>query len=524
MQPSSQRHLFICSLLASGSLLFGLNLHAQTQKPNAAVLVDKQAIPHNSALQKKPLMNPKPSGFSTGNVTTLAAPAKADIPLILKKATLFREWPNSKVPQGKTDKTFLSILNEPPKNKVSDIVFIAAGQQAPDPRNLQDTINGYPNVLTGQYRHYKAACANKLQCAAKIKYASLASRVFRNVQRFPHDSTLIVLVFDSQFNHMVSENNKRKMENAYWSLLTNRANAGNLKSISLIGQSKGGCLSFSLAKRLRNHSSYQHIPTIVQGYDPVCTKDRLLASGAKQYLDNPLKSHPRYKSLKIDMDRVFPSNGRDNLAILNIHSGAPVISLGQNIGFVHSFTFKPNDVDLGWWKQTWVGFEHTDMGGNLSHANSTVIPGYKHLLKYTQQFSNYQASGNNANHQRYKCPAIFPKQVGDRNGKPICTAHLPAKIRLEKCTTRNSPGQQWAAKYCIWNKQHYWHARPLSRPMKCPAGTPVKLSEWNNKAVCKGAIARKIKAKKCDGSRKTISDTDYCVWDRGSFYKARKIK
>jgi len=307
---------------------------------------------------------------------------------LLQRATLFSEWSQNKVPQDRAEKSLLVILNQPNKDKVTDIVFIAAGQQTPNPLELSKTRNGYPNVLTGQTRHYKKACANRLHCRIKLKHGSLASRIYKNTGDFPRASTLMILVFDSQFNHLSSDNIKRKVQDAYWDLIIARTRPEKLNSLILIGQSRGGCLAFLLAKRFRSHHSYRHIPTILQGFDPICETNELLNTGVASYLDNPLRTEPKFKSLKIDMAQVFPAKSRNKLAILNVHSGAPVVSIGAHIGFVNSFSYQPHNIDLGWWKQIWLPLEHVDMGGNMSHQRSTVIPGYKHLIKYKRQFNS----------------------------------------------------------------------------------------------------------------------------------------
>jgi pimeloyl-ACP methyl ester carboxylesterase len=326
--------------------------------------------------------------------------AQSEILVNLKRASLFTEWKNTsrRKNSGRNNhnratkihgqQTLIAILNQPHKDKVSNIVFISAGQQTTDPRNFNNPVNGYPNVLTGQNRHYKYACKNKNHCTARLKNGSMASKIYRNSQDFPHSSTLIILVFDPDFGYLASRRKKHLTENSFWNFITARASKNNLASITLMGQSRGGCLAFSLAKKFLAHPDYRHLPTIVQGYEAVCQPGELMQEDAEYYLDNPLKRNPKYKSLKVDMSRAFPLANRDQLAILNIHSGAPVISISQNIGFIHSFSFKPNNIDLGWWKQTWVDFEHTDMGGNLDHSAYTVTPGYRHLLKYRRKFSN----------------------------------------------------------------------------------------------------------------------------------------
>lgn len=54
---------------------------------------------------------------------------------------------------------------------------------------------------------------------------------------------------------------------------------------------------------------------------------------------------------------------------------------------------------------------------------------------------------------------------------------------------------------------------------KCP-GLRAKLGALNNKPVCKALPHFKIKKRKCDGSQWN----GYCVWNKGSWYKARQLK
>lgn len=456
-------------------------------------------------------------GQAVNKNTELSTANKGAKQISLRRASTFPEWRKNKVANGKAHKTLLSLVSSPKSDEVEQVVFISAGQQQPDPRNIAMTANGYPNVLTGQYRHYSLACKDQSICPAKIKPGSLADRIIKSGQ-FPLKSTLMVLVFDSQFNHTVSEANKIRMENAYWDFLTSRFNVGKVKQVSLIGQSKGGCLAFSLGKRFRNTDHYKNVPLVVQGYDPVCKQKRLTHTGPKRYFSNPLKKQAKYKSLFIDMNKVFPANNRKNLAILNIHSGAPVVLDG-----VHSFTFRPNNADMGWWKQTWVPYDHTPMGGDMRYIKDTVIPGFNHLMKSRQQFASYVPSGHSAlAGNNSLCPKLFPKKVGTKSGKPVCLAHAPNKIKVEKCTNRNSPGQIWSAKYCIWQKQKYWHARPLKAKdssQKCPVQLPRKVDSLNGKPVCMAALVRKIKEKNCPQTHGSN-----CVWDQGQHYKARPLK
>jgi len=53
----------------------------------------------------------------------------------------------------------------------------------------------------------------------------------------------------------------------------------------------------------------------------------------------------------------------------------------------------------------------------------------------------------------------------------------------------------------------------------CP-GLRARLGTWNNKVVCKALPHFSIKSKNCDGSRWN----GFCLWNEGSFYRAREIR
>lgn len=60
------------------------------------------------------------------------------------------------------------------------------------------------------------------------------------------------------------------------------------------------------------------------------------------------------------------------------------------------------------------------------------------------------------------CPVLYPNNLGAYNGKPVCMAKFPTKIKLSKCA--GNGGQSWAMAigldYCIFPHDESWHARP----------------------------------------------------------------
>ena len=436
-----------------------------------------------------------------------------------KTSDEFIEWKNSRVQTRVQQDTYIAPISIPDIKKVEQVVFVSAGQQI-EP-NLFSWGDGYPNVLTGQSDNYKDGCKDLIaECERSMDGRSLAVKLIRS-GKFDMDKTLFIVAFDARMQWEKNANELQKIENAYWSYLTNKFDAGLVKQIVLSGQSRGGCLSYRLAKRLRNTDTHKNIPLIVQGYDPVCHRGELGKSDKTTAIyGNPL--NPLFNSIGIDMAKVFLPNKRKNLALLNIHAGGTVGGMD-----IRSFTYKPQNIDLTWWKQTWVNYEHTDMGGNFNHQHNTVIPGYQHIMDKLALFSSYKAPGATGNVLNNKCKQPFPTSVGNyTDGKPVCKAVLVNKITKTKCIDRSAPGQVWN-NYCIWRKNNYWHARTLKaekdKGLKCSASLPRRVGDLKGKPVCQAALVNKLTPTKCS-KQKGMKWNGYCLWGKQYLWHARRLK
>ncbi|RTE65602.1 VCBS repeat-containing protein [Amphritea opalescens] len=292
----------------------------------------------------------------------------------------FQAWSNAGVSTEGQRNTYISIVNQPPKDQVRKVVFISAGQQTDPGGEERGKIGkGYPNVLTGQPNDYKDGCMNATKsCTRTIDARSVLGRL-RGDGKFSDSDTLFIAAFDMRFGYYRPSAEKQRRENAYWDFLTSQFDPSKVELIVLAGQSRGGCMMFRLGQKLRATSTYQNIPLIVQGLDPVCTTtgtpnlDRELPQLSGVYR-NPLNNS--YESYPIDMDQVFPSNHRNKLAVLDIHGGGEVWA--QEPG-IRSFTWKASDTDLGWWEQKWVNAGHEDMGGKYEHSWQTVDLAVTHI-------------------------------------------------------------------------------------------------------------------------------------------------
>jgi hypothetical protein len=447
-----------------------------------------------------------------------------------KTTDQFKHWKN--VDKNVQKNTYLTVLSEPKPEDVETVIFVSAGQQAEPKVGTLDALgeewgDGWPNVLTGQADNYKDGCKGRTKyCYRYMNSKSLAVKLYRSGV-FDLKKTLFIVAFDARFHYEKPSSELLNIENAYWAYFTEKFDPGVVKRIILAGQSRGGCLNFRLARRLRHTEHYDKIPLITQGYDPVCHRNELgKIAHSNSNVTNPFNAD--YRSIIIQMDKVFPAAKRQHLALLDIHGGGPSIKLTK---MVRSFTFKPlttqaqTEIDLGWWKQKWVNYSHTDMGGNFAHAHETVEPGYQHILQKVALFNTYVPPGpiTVANQQ---CSFPFPKKVGMYQQEPVCTAHLVNNIKRSRCLNRNSPGRVWNG-YCLWKKSGYWHARTLKKEtsgqLRCSAQFPRRVGDYNGKPVCQAAAALKIKAKNCS-KKKGMQWNGYCVWGKKHLWHARKLK
>jgi len=284
----------------------------------------------------------------------------------------FPEWNTYNVDNARQKTTYISIISEPDIAKVKHVVFISAGQQT----SVSINPDGYQNVLTGQPANYKRNCLGKTRtCTRNFSPDGLAMRI-KNSGKYDMADTLFILILDSQYNYY--EEDKARMVNAYWAFLTSKFWATNVEDIVLAGQSRGGCLSLLLAQRFRKTPAYKGIPLVLQMNDAVCRNDGSeipgKIPGSKTFAVNPVNPNTR-KSVLVNMDRILPNAARTNLFVNNIHGGGSVGGLGYR-----SLTYKTSNTDIGWWRQNWVKFSHTDMGGNFDHSFYTVLPAFQHIM------------------------------------------------------------------------------------------------------------------------------------------------
>ncbi|GEM_PF-4513850 len=284
----------------------------------------------------------------------------------------FTEWADHSVDKARQKNTYIAFVSKPDIANVKHVVFISAGQQTA----VKVNPDGYQNVLTGQPANYKRDCNGKTKsCDREFNSNSLAMRL-KNSGMYNMDETLFVIVLDSQYNYY--EEDKQRLVDTYWDFLAGKFYPTSVQDIVLAGQSRGGCLSLRLAQKFRSNPQYKNIPLILQLNDAVCRnngKEVPHIESSKSFAINPLDNKKKKKSILVDMAAVFPNSTRTNLYIHNIHAGGKVGNLP-----IRALTYKKGNTDIGWWRQTWVNFEHTTMGGDFGLSFYTVEPAYLHII------------------------------------------------------------------------------------------------------------------------------------------------
>ena len=264
-------------------------------------------------------------------------------------------WEHFGVANDKQKRTYLARAVNPARANVRHLVFLAAGQQS----DVDDS--DQPSKITGQNDTYKNAFSKTSATKeAWLDEDSLARRLVEEMHVDP-DETFVGLAFDARFNHGFSYSNKQEIENAYYAWLKDKFFAENLESIYLGGHSRGGCLVMRLARRF--NAEFPNVPLIVHVFDGVCKASQGELNLSLTTTQNPLDSVHDW-SWTVDMNTLFTNTAK--LRVLNIVSGAQVLSLGNGLGirsFAHKTSSQEPVVKIGdWYEQRWTTEGHDGIG------------------------------------------------------------------------------------------------------------------------------------------------------------------
>lgn len=269
-------------------------------------------------------------------------------------------------------RTYLSEVRNPSITDAQNLVFFSSGQQYP---------RGFANELTGQKeKYYDEFSGSKLRVEYSVSDASLLQRVLDS-KALSAESTFVGVAFDAAFNWEFSKDAKNKIENAYFNWLLSKADTGNLKTVYLVGHSRGGVLVGRLAKRFTE--KFKGTNVILTMLDPVANPLQLELGASR-----PVKKNPKngaFQALTTDFTKELPN--QKCLSVLNMLSGARVVgdvwpesTFDDDVtgffvrGLGHKNYTSPLEISDGepWYKETWVADEHSDIAQNSDRINDAL--------------------------------------------------------------------------------------------------------------------------------------------------------
>lgn len=116
------------------------------------------------------------------------------------------------------------------------------------------------------------------------------------------------------------------------------------------------------------------------------------------------------------------------------------------------------------------------------------------------------------------CPALHGFTGNYQWGKyPICKG--VTKIKKSNCTGNGRIANE---DHCLVRKNGWFNKRKYKKP--CPINRKDTGLTYQGKALCKPIPHFKIKKKKCDDKDGYQLNNNWCIWDKGDHYKARKLK
>lgn len=288
----------------------------------------------------------------------------------------YQWWNVYNVAEEKQKRTYIARYSTPAVSNVRHLVFISAGQREVNGTGTLDLEGGNPaSFLTGAPVNFvnnfsKGDARRNITPVAD----SLPLRLL--TEKLPPASTFMAAAWDARYNWGFTPENKRDIANAYYSWLKSKFLSSRLRSIYLIGHSRGGALVVELGRRF--HQEFPQIPLIVHILDGVPNEgqDELGVAGT---VDNPDTNDRNFFAERIDFAALFPNS--NNLRIYNQVSGAQVLSNilldteietdPDNIEAVRAFAQAGGEFDAIWLRQEWSDRAHMNfVTGNVPIINA----------------------------------------------------------------------------------------------------------------------------------------------------------
>lgn len=206
----------------------------------------------------------------------------------------YNSWEETGVNNSNQKDLTFAILNDPGKNNIEHIALFSAG--------YQDKEQGASNIITGQQSNWRdninvAFGSNNWNDYAYPldRRSAVWNGLYGNSQPWSYgqdmrllgsdtaSKTLVVAVFDAAYanpnftNGLIKSMSQEQLNSVHdgWvNFFRKKTKFGQLKSIFLMGMSRGGCFVMNLARRLMQIPEFSHpdndVKLILETMDPVC--------------------------------------------------------------------------------------------------------------------------------------------------------------------------------------------------------------------------------------------------------------
>jgi len=247
------------------------------------------------------------------------------------------------------------------------LVFLSAGQKA-------SSSSLHENGITGQAGTWDATC-NDVSCPNVTLDARSLAMKLRAQGWFPPATTWFAVANDSNFDHFFDTTTKQQIVDGFANWLTAQVRP-ETTAIYLGGSSRGGCLAMRMAQSLRANPALDGVELYVSSFDGVCkySQSELGTTGTK--INNPVRPWGTfYGGWATALTGQYPN--RTRLHVYHVVGGAEVVPASGIRAFAAYSGTPPktgSNLDWGWYKQTWVKWDHKEIGNPYTEPSTSDQP------------------------------------------------------------------------------------------------------------------------------------------------------
>jgi hypothetical protein len=249
-------------------------------------------------------------------------------------------------------------------SSAQNLVVAFAGQNGSSAGSVS---GGGPSNLTGQPDHWQDSCDDR---GCGIKSFNPGGLTERLVSLLGPPNTHAVVFVDHQYDWGRWYDENEKIANGITDYLKTLITPSVVKSIVVTGHSRGGCLTLTVARKLRADATLRNIRLFVLPLDAVCNPDK---PGEENWTtsattdDNPLIVDTSYFGWR----STYPTNAGlgGDVCVANIVGGETFSPL-----LVHGLSFGPDTTgNLHQFNNWWSFYQHVPLG--VSYDPGAIMDG-----------------------------------------------------------------------------------------------------------------------------------------------------